>query len=221
MQRLERVCTQLLRAAHAPVAAASMRAVLTSDEYANYTSQLTAPQTHYDVLREQGRPDALSGYIELLRRADFTNARANAAANRVNNYRNALKLREQSDHEYELACEYMEEQFSVCDAGERARLEAWLDRPFDYGIGGLISIDCVGVARVIGSTSQYCRHKQQRTQQKLSWRRQCQLDALGSAANDMLYEPDVTANSNMSLKLLHYWRTCAIQTAFSVQQRIN
>ena len=202
MQRLERVCIQLLRAAHAPVTAASMRAVLTADEYATYTSQLTAPQTHYDVLREQGRPDALTGYIELLKRADFTNARANAAANRVNNYRNALKLREQSDHEYELACEYMEEQFSVCDAGERARLEAWLDRPFDYGIiGGLISIDCVGVARVIGSTSQYCRHTRERAQQQLSWRRQCQLDALGSAAYDMLYEPDVAVNSTMSHRL--------------------
>lgn len=195
------MCTQLLRAEHAPVTAASMRAVLTADEYANYTSQLTAPQTHYDVLRQQGRPDALTGYIERLKRADFTNARANAAANRANNYRNALKLREQSDHEYELACEYMEEQFSMCDPGERAQLEAWLDRPFDYGIGGLISIDCVGVARVIGSTSKYCRHKQERAQQRLSWRRQCQLDALGSAAYDMLYEPEVAANSVMSSKL--------------------
>jgi hypothetical protein len=82
----------LLRAAYAPIAAASVRAVLTADEYATYTSQLTAPQTHYDVLREQGGPDALTGYIELLRRADFTNARANAAANRANNYRRAVKL---------------------------------------------------------------------------------------------------------------------------------
>ena len=164
--------------------------MLTPDEYATYRSQLTAPQSHFDMVRAQGRPDVLDDYIARLKTADFTNARATAAGNRVNNYPAAVKLRNQSEHEYENACEYLQEQLDMCSAAEQALIQAWLDRPFEYGTHGTISVDCVGVARVIGSNSKYCLHKNERAQQQLSWQLECQQHALTDAAHELLYLPE-------------------------------
>jgi len=126
-QHLQRVCELLTHTQTAPVSSQSMRAVLTPDEYDTYRSQLTAPQSHFDMVRAQGRPDVLNDYIAKLKTADFTNARATAAGNRVNNYRAAVKLCEQSEHEYETACEYLQEQLDMCSAAEQALIQAWLD----------------------------------------------------------------------------------------------
>jgi len=203
-QRLERLCGLLLRVERAVITASTMRSVLTADEYATYVNQLNAPQSYLDVLREQGRPDVLTRYIALLKTADFTNARADAASKRTNGYQQARKLRNQSDAEYELACEHLQEQLSVCDAGEQAVIEAWLDRPFDYGINGTVSIDCVGVARVVGSTSKHCLQSGVRTSEQYAWRCERQIDALAGAACELLYEPEVVVSnvsSNVSNKL--------------------
>lgn len=203
-QRLERLCVLLQRIKRTASTAGTMRSVLTADEYSTYINQLNAPQSYLDVLREQGRPDALNHYVALLKTADFTNARADAASKRANGYQQARKLRNLSDKQYELACEYLQEQLSVCDAGEQAVIEAWLDRPFDYGINGTVSIDCVGVARVVGSTSKHCLQRHVRTSEQQAWRHERQIDALASAGYELLYEPEVVAsnvNSNVSNKL--------------------
>lgn len=194
----------LQRVNHTVITAGTMRSALTADEYATYINQLNAPQSYLDVLREQGRPDALNKYVALLKTADFTNARADAAAKRTNGYQQARKLRNQSDAQYELACEYLQEQLSVSDAGEQAVIEAWLDRPFNYGANGTISIDCVGVARVVGSTSKHCLQRYVRTSEQHAWRSERQIDALALAASELLYEPEAVSsniNSKTSNKL--------------------
>lgn len=180
------------------ITAGTMRSALMADEYATYINQLNAPQSYLDVLREQGRPDALNKYVALLKTADFTNARADAAAKRTNGYQQARKLRNQSDAQYELACEYLQEQLSVSDAGEQAVIEAWLDRPFNYGANGTISIDCVGVARVVGSTSKHCLQRYVRTSEQHAWRSERQIDALALAASELLYEPEAVNSTNNS-----------------------
>lgn len=119
-QRVERLCVLLQRVNRMAITAGTMRSALTAEEYTTYLNQLNAPQSYWDVLREQGRPDALNKYVALLKAADFTNARADAAAKRTNGYQQARKLRNQSDAQYELACEYLQEQLSVSDAGEQA-----------------------------------------------------------------------------------------------------
>ena len=200
-QQLERLCGLLQRSERVAVSASSMRSVLTADEHATYQNQLNAPQSYLDVLREQGRPDVLSRYVALLKTADFTNARADAASKRANGYQQARKLRNQSDAEYELACEHLQEQLSVSSAGEQAVIEAWLDRPFNYGVNGTISIDCVGVARVVGSTSKHCLQRHVRTSEQHAWRHERQIDAIAGAACELLYEPEMVVASNTSSKL--------------------
>ena len=78
----------------------------------------------------------------------------------------------------------------MCSAAEQALIQAWLDRPFEYGTHGTISIDCVGVARVIGSNSKYCLHKNERAQQQQSWLLECHKQALTSTAMELLYLPE-------------------------------
>lgn len=197
-QRVERLCVLLQRVNRMVITAGTMRSALMADEYATYINQLNAPQSYLDVLREQGRPDALNKYVALLKTADFTNARADAAAKRTNGYQQARKLRNQSDAQYELACEYLQEQLSVSDAGEQAVIEAWLDRPFNYGANGTISIDCVGVARVVGSTSKHCLQRYVRTSEQHAWRSERQIDALALAASELLYEPEAVNSTNNS-----------------------
>lgn len=195
---MERLCVLLQRVNRMVITAGTMRSALMADEYATYINQLNAPQSYLDVLREQGRPDALNKYVALLKTADFTNARADAAAKRTNGYQQARKLRNQSDAQYELACEYLQEQLSVSDAGEQAVIEAWLDRPFNYGANGTISIDCVGVARVVGSTSKHCLQRYVRTSEQHAWRSERQIDALALAASELLYEPEAVNSTNNS-----------------------
>jgi len=48
----------------------------------------------------------------------------------------------------------------------------------------------VGVARVIGSNSKYCLHKNERAQQQQSWQLECQQQALTDAAHELLYLPE-------------------------------
>jgi hypothetical protein len=68
---------------------------------------------------------------------------------------------------------------------------AWLDRPFNYTAGGNIAIDCVGVARVVGSKSVYCRVSAATLkQEKQQHRNVCAKIALNHAARALIYEPE-------------------------------
>ncbi len=92
---------------------------------------------------------------------------------------------------YEDACENLDEQLSMLTPHRANIVLAWLDRPFDYTAGGNISIDCAGVARVLGSKSVHCRVsaatlKQDRQQH----RNACAKMALINAARALIYQPE-------------------------------
>jgi hypothetical protein len=173
-----------------------MRAALTAQEYSNYVVQANAPTSEIDFLKVDGRPDELTEYIARLKLADFTNARAERASlsktkRKINGMSAARYLSHKSDDAYEHACDYLDEQLSMLTPHRANIVLAWLDRPFDYTAGGKISIDCVGVARVLGSKSVYCRVsaatlKQDRQQH----RNACAKITLIHAARALIYEPE-------------------------------
>ncbi|MDO9279591.1 MAG: hypothetical protein Q7U05_13630 [Polaromonas sp.] len=168
----------------------ALRSVLTADEYERYCSEVSAPTSLLEVISLDGKPDVIVHYAELIVAADRFNSRADAASRSSTRYNKAVKLRQQAEHQYERACEYLDEQLGAVDAQTENAIRAWLDRDFNTSPTGNISIDCVGVARVVGSRNKYClaaagSNKQDKLQRKLS----CQQQALTVAACALLYEP--------------------------------
>lgn len=187
--QLERVCA-MLNKPQVAVLSRALRSVLTADEYERYCNEVSAPTSFLEVISHDGKPDVIVHYAAMIVAADRFNSRADAASRRSNSYNKASKLRQQAEHQYERACEYMDEQLGIADAHTENSIRAWLDRDFDTSPTGNISIDCVGVARVVGSRSKYClaaagSNKQDKLQRKLS----CQQQALTVAACALLYEP--------------------------------
>lgn len=179
-----------------PIATQSMRAALTAQEYSNYAVQASAPTTDIDLLKIDGRPDELNEYIAWLKVADFTNARAERASlsktkRKIGGMSAAHYLSNKAEAAYENACENLEEQLSMLTPHRANIVLAWLDRPFNYTAGGNISIDCVGVARVIGSKSKYCRTSETLLKQdRQQHRNACAKIALIDAARALIYEPE-------------------------------
>ena len=206
-KQLERICDALLQLKkQRPVTAAKLLSALTAEQYAAYLQQRQAPTSMVDVSDKNSRPDELARYVDLLRVADRTNARADRAARsrnpkRIGNLSAAEHWRNKSESQYELACEYLEETLGASDNQRQFEIRAWLDRDFDLSPEGLIGIDCAGVARVIGSSSKYCQvtAKTANAQKKKHWT-QCAQDALRQAARALLYAP-VAVDAAQTLQL--------------------
>lgn len=193
--QLERVCA-MLNKPEVGVLSRALRSVLTAEEYERYCNELSAPTSLLDAIRLDGKPDVIVQYAAMIVAADRFNSRADAARRSSTRYNKASKLRHQAAHQYERACEYMDEQLGVVDAHTENLIRAWLDRDFDTSPTGNISIDCVGVARVVGSRNKYClaaagSNKQDKLQRKLS----CQQQALTVAACALLYEPELESET--------------------------
>lgn len=217
LARLECVCNQLIKSQAAAVSTQGMRSVLTVAEYSSYTNDLSTPTSYLDAIRLDGKPDEIVHYADMLRKADWTNSRAEAASRRfttkrygTNGISQAAYLRNQAEAQYERACEYMDEQLSIASAQTENAIRAWLDRDFDISTEGNISIDCVGVARAVDSSSKYCLTTNTRKQDKLNWQLSCQQQALAQAVCTLLYEPEpepeplaanLTQTTSMSDKL--------------------
>lgn len=211
--RLERVCTQLRKSQVAAVSTQGMRSVLTADEYSSYANNLSAPTSLLDAIRVDGKPDEIVRYSAMLKKADWTNARAEAASRRFSTRRygtngesQASYLYHQAEHQYERACEYLDEHLEVADGQTENIIRAWLDRDFDWSTAGSISIDCVGVARAIDSSSKHCQTTNTRKQHKLAHKLSCQQLALTQAACVLLYqaepEPEPVAANGINVPVV-------------------
>ena len=203
--RVQRVCAALLRVQAAPVHTDTMRCCLTAEQYSSYHSMT---QAHVGHAHADHKPTEIEKYAALLKIADWTNTRATAASKRASTQRYGMQalsrsghLRNQAASQYEQACEYMSEQLSTVPADQQQHIQTWLDREFDYSAHGNITIDCVGVARVVGSHSRYCVNRSNRPQQSSDHRRSCQQNALHWAVRALLYEPEVTTPTVASGKL--------------------
>lgn len=209
LARLKRVCTQLNKAQAGAVSTQAMRSVLTAAEYSSYTNDLSAPTSLLDAIRLDGKPDEIVRYSAMLKKADWTNARAEAASRRfstkrygINNESQASYLYHQAEHQYERACEYLDEQLTTLDAGTEQAIRAWLDRDFDMSTEGRIAPDCMGVARAVDSSSKYCVSVNSHKQDKLGRKQSCQQHALTAATCALLYEAELEPVAANGVKLL-------------------
>ena len=172
-----------------------LQRTLTAAGYADYESQLQQPSSSEEIWLEQGFPAQLQRYQDLITAADKLNALAESAATRSkrSGKTNASRdLRYRAAAAYERACEYLDEQLKVVDLAIEQQIRAWLDRDFDYTVGGNIAIDCVGVARIRGSRSKYCRGKTLNSKaDRIAAQHECQIAAVVSELQDLIYTEEV------------------------------
>jgi hypothetical protein len=201
-KQLERICDALLLCKQQqPVQAASLRSALSKAQYSAFKAQTRAPTSSADVFDRKNRPYELKQYLAYLKVADLTNARADRASasksqRRIGKLSAALHWRNKSEVEYERAIEYLSEILDVSDYKTEQEIRGWLDRVFDWSVEGNIGLDCVSVARVIGSRSRYCQvtvqTKKAAKQEKLAT---CAQDALQDAALQLIYVPVATTDA--------------------------
>lgn len=138
---------------------AVLQRALTTDEFAAYGKMYDLAVTHTEDEWSDARPAALSGYIELLKRADLYNALADRFGKvRVGKRTKRVlstgpSLRVKAEGYYERAREYL--QAITADAADAAEIERWLDRSVSWTAGEEPGIDAASIPRVRGSRSVY------------------------------------------------------------------
>ena len=92
---------------------------------------------------------------------------------------------------YEDALERLSEIWSCATPVEQYELQNWLDREYDWdkGVNSTLTIDCAGVPRVRGSKSVNALDSGLPKLSKRLKRKECQLQALRSAACAIAFEP--------------------------------
>ncbi|MBI3285514.1 MAG: hypothetical protein HYZ65_11805 [Burkholderiales bacterium] len=104
----------------------------------------------------EAKPDEIKRYEELLHAGDFDENRADGnsvpakRSKHTSGKSTAQRLRELSESKYEKAWEYLREIIS-----SDGSLAIWFDRDLDFGAGSKISIDRVGMPRIVTSRSKY------------------------------------------------------------------
>jgi hypothetical protein len=102
------------------------------------------------------KPTAIKEYEDILKQADFANNKADgikhigARSKIINGVNSRARLRNSAEALYEQALTKLEEVIH-CDRS----LEVWFDRQLDFGFGSTLSINVVGIPRVVTSRSEY------------------------------------------------------------------
>lgn len=102
------------------------------------------------------KPEAIKEYENILKQADFANNRADgikhigARSKVVNGVNSRARLRSSAEALYQVALIKLEEMLHA----DRS-LEIWFDRQLDFGFESKLSIDVVGIPRVVTSRSEY------------------------------------------------------------------
>ena len=125
-QRIERLRVLIERLkADSTVMLRDMRAVLTAEQMAEYDAGWQTTKAFNAYLRTT--PEALKGYVLMLRKADALTQRADTMADKG---KGSLALEHEAETAYEIAREHLEELLDA-DLG----LTTWLDRPVDFTAG--------------------------------------------------------------------------------------
>ena len=190
------------------VGKAAIERALADGEFADYEHSLTQPITSAELLYAEGVPDVLKRYNIKLREADFQYNKYERMAGlksvgRANYKRDTLsKTYNKSEHLYELALEYLQEQIELSQQNrEGDKLTRWLDRDVDFTTAGNLGIDVDGVPRVKGSTSHYALDAGLPKLSVRLKREQCVLQSLLRAAVACAYVPEVVAVVQVQPKL--------------------
>lgn len=193
LQQVQRLTKLLQQLRTAPVVNQRILRTLTPTQWQQYCESVNQPISSDELLRGDHMPSELLTYQGMIQQADKLNALADAAykrRQRSGNVKSHNKLRTQAEKIYEEACCWLDGELAKADAMTEMHMRAWLDRDFDYSPAGKITIDCVGVARIHGSSSQYClTDRRDQKSQRQSHQHREQTAAVISALQQLLYEP--------------------------------
>ena len=195
LQRINQQLETLL--ANKNVSDKRLRATLTAEEYADYLYKLDNASHPSEITYGDGMPHALKSYNIFLRQADFNNNKYEKMhgqkAYGKKNYSSAsiTAVGNKAEGLYEDALERLSEIWSCATPVEQYELQNWLDREYDWdkGVNSTLTIDCAGVPRVRGSKSVNALDSGLPKLSKRLKRKECQLQALRSAACAIAFEP--------------------------------
>lgn len=211
LQRINQQLETLL--ANKNVSDKKLRATLTAEEYEDYLYKLENAMHPSEITYGDGMPSELHSYTAILRQADFHNNKFEKMHGQKSvgrkNFSNAsiTAVSNKAESLYEDALERLSEIWSCATPVEQHELQTWMDREvdFDKGFNSTLSIDCSGVPRVRGSRSVNALDSGLPKLSKRLKRKECQLQALRSAACAIAFvpeqEPEYTLNPVMSAKL--------------------
>lgn len=178
------------------ISSSVLRNVLSDDEYADYQTSLATHKTMAEVLYAIGVPDELKRYNIMLRDADFQLGKYERMNGLRDNGRAKYRAEslkrtyEKSEHLYERALEYLQEQIEV-SVRDKSSIDwkLWLDRDVDFSTDGNLGINADQVPRVKGSRSPYAQDAELPKMSVLLKREQCGLENLIRAAVACAYVP--------------------------------
>lgn len=211
LQRINQQLETLL--ANKNVSDKKLRATLTAEEYEDYLYKLENAMHPSEITYGDGMPSELHSYTAILRQADFHNNKFEKMHGQKSvgrkNFSNAsiTAVSNKAESLYEDALERLSEIWSCATPVEQHELQTWMDREvdFDKGFNSTLSIDCSGVPRVRGSRSVNALDSGLPKLSKRLKRKECQLQALRSAACAIAFvpeqEPEYALNPVMSAKL--------------------
>lgn len=187
-----------------------MQSTLTADEYANYIASLDLVSHSVEIMYGDGMPSELRDYNTYVRRADFQNNKFEKMHGektfRKKNYTTAsiTAASNKAESLYEDALERLGEIWGVASHAERFELQNWLDREIDLeeGTNSKLSIDCGGIPRVRGSKSKNALDSGLPKLSKRLKRKECQLQALRSAACAIAFEAEVVEEVAVSSSVI-------------------
>ena len=185
-----------------------MQSTLTEEEYANYIASLDLVSHPAEIMYGDGMPSELSDYNTYVRRADFQNNKFEKMHGektfRKKNYTSASITAASNNAEslYESALERLGEIWGVASPAEKYELQNWMDREIDLeeGANSKLSIDCDGIPRVRGSKSKKALDSGLPKLSKRLKRKECQFQALRSAACAIAFEAEEAVEDFSSLR---------------------
>jgi hypothetical protein len=199
LQKLQRINQQLETIlANKNVSDKRLRATLTAEEYTEYTASLENVSHPAEITYGDGMPSVLHSYTAILRQADFQNNKyekmngLKSVGRKKYSSSSLTAVSNKAESLYELALERLGEIWSSATPTEQYELQTWMDREidFDKGFNSTLSIDCVGIPRVRGSRSINALDSGLPKLSKRLKRKECQLQALRSAACVIAFEPE-------------------------------
>lgn len=198
-QKIKSLTALLQQLMTTPQRSQQLQRRLTQQQYEQYQNLLLQPNSVEDLLLLEEMPSVLRHYQQMISAGDRLNALADGAATRSKGRGRTTAHRAKAEAAYEEASMWLDGQLQVVDAKEELRIRAWLDRDFDYSAGGNIGADCVGVARIRGSSSEHCLVKSRfNAAERRTLKHERQLQAVSDALRELIYSaaPEVEQTSS-------------------------
>lgn len=198
-QKIKSLTALLQQLMTTPQRSQQLQRRLTQQQYEQYQSLLLQPNSVEDLLLLEEMPSVLRHYQQMISAGDRLNALADGAATRRKGRGRITAHRAKAEAAYEEASMWLDGQLQVVDAKEELRIRAWLDRDFDYSAGGNVGADCVGVARIKGSSSEHCLVKSRfNAAERRTLKHERQLQAVSDALRELIYSaaPEVEQTSS-------------------------